>query len=522
MAFVTAQLFLSVIFFGLASASRCVPATFQKPDLTGASILDIQAHEIHNYSAFSLSPGTNNAARYTIDFCNVTVTHTHSGWNDKIHTSIWLPLEGWNERFMALGGGGFVTGFGSIYLTQAVANGYATASTDGGVASGDIHSSIPTDLSWSLTSTGNLNMYLLDDYATRATNDMAVIGRQITESYYRKAASYSYFSGCSGGGRQGLVMAQKYPNAFDGILAIAPAINLQTFIPAGYWPNQVMRDTESYPAPCEVKAFKKAALKVCDKLDGVEDGIISQPDLCTVRAADFVGMKYTCDGIQKTFSASAAQVVQAAWSGSRSVSRKYGWHGLNKDTDIDSYYVSTSCSANGTCHSVGSDLFGNWFKYLVAKNTSFKVSQMSETEFFDRLHSSISEYSSLLGSNDPDLSGFKKTGGKMITWHGLADEAIPPNTTIQYYNEVLKADPGAHQYYRFFEAPGAAHCYGGKGPLPNDALSQLVEWVEKDHPPAVLHATRGSNNTSRDLCPYPLRQVYIGGDSRNATSFTCV
>jgi hypothetical protein len=275
-----------------------------------------------------------------------------------------------------------------------------------------------------------------------------------------------------------------------------------------------------YPSPCEIDAFTAAAVRACDRQDGVEDGIISFPDRCNVKASDFVGKNYTCEGVQKTISASSAKIIQAAWSGSRSVSEHYGWYGVNKDAAISSYYIPTACSAN-TCSSTGSDLFGNWFKYLVAKNSAFETSNMTQEEFFKALRSSDTDYSAMLGANDPDLTDFKATGGKMIAWHGLADEAIPPNGTIAYYEEVLKNDPDAQDFYRFFEAPGVGHCYGGLGPIPNGAMSQLIEWVENDQVPAVLHATKGSNDTARDLCPYPLRQTFVGGDSRNASSFTC-
>lgn len=520
-AFFRTLLSLSAILAEIASASRCSPAFIEKPDLVGVSILDIQAQEAHNFSAVSLGPGTNEGGRYTISFCNVTVTYTHPGWNDNVHTQVWLPLEGWNGRFQALGGGGYSTGFGATYLTYAVAQGFASASTDGGLPAGDGLSTIPTDLSWARSSDGNVNWLLLDNYASKATHDMSVIGQQITKSYYEKPANYSYFAGCSGGGRQALMMAQKYPDVFDGILAVAPAINLQTFIPAGYWASQVMHETGVYPSPCEVDAFTEAAVKACDRLDGVEDGIISFPDHCKIKAADLVGKNYTCNGVQKTFSASSAKVIQAAWSGSRSVSEQYGWFGINKDAKISSNYVPTTCSANNTCHSAGGALFGNWFKYLVAKDPSFETNNMTEKQFFEALHSSLVDYTSMLGNSDPNLSNFKGAGGKIISWHGLADEAIPPNGSISYYEEVLKGDSNAHDFYRFFEAPGVAHCYGGPGPIPNGAMSQLIEWVENDHAPAVLHATKGSNNTMRDLCPYPLRQKYIGGDSRKASSFTC-
>jgi hypothetical protein len=517
--FFTPQNFLlgSALFCQAAAASsRCSSTSINKPDLAGARILNVQADEVHNYSAISLAPGTNKGGRYTINFCNVTVTYTHPGWNDTVNTQVWLPLDNWNGRFQALGGGGYATGFGSIYLTYAVAQGFSSASTDGGFATGD--SAIPTDLSWALSSKGNINWFLLENYASKATNDMAVIGKQVTRSYYDKAAKYSYFAGCSGGGRQGLMMAQIFPEAFDGILAISPAINLETFIPAGYWPEQVMNQNGYYPPPCEVEGFTKAAVRACDRMDGLEDGIISDPSLCNFSAYSFVGQKVTCNGTRQSLTASGAQVVEAAWSGSG----KDGWFGVNKDAAISSYYVPTACSANSTCYSTGAPLFTKWISNLVAKDPDYAISNMTDAAFFKALHASKAQYASLVGNVESDLSSFKANGGKMITWHGLADEAIPPNGTIKYYEEVLDNDPKAHDFYRFFEAPGVAHCYGGLGPIPNGAISQLVAWVEKDDVPVTLHATDGDNNTARDLCPYPLQQKYTGGDPRRPASFTCV
>ncbi|KAF4201647.1 hypothetical protein CNMCM8927_001290 [Aspergillus lentulus] len=512
---------LGAILVETTSALRCSPTLLKYPALVGGTVLDVEAREAHNFSAVSISPGTNEGGQYTVSFCNVTITHTHPGWNDTVHTRVWLPLEGWNGRFHALGGGGYSAGFGALYLTHAVAQGFASASTDGGLPAGNGNEAIPTDLSWALSSNGNVNWLLLDDYASTATNDMAIIGQQITQSYYGKPANYSYFAGCSAGGRQGLLMAQKYPGVFDGILTISPALNIQSFIPAGMWASQVMNELGVYPSPWEIEAFTKAAIEVCDRLDGVEDGIISYPDLCHVTAFDFVGHNYTCNGTQKVFTASSAQIIQAAWDGSISVSKGDGWSGLNKDASIGSYYIPTECSTNNTCHFVESPLFGNWFKDLLAKDPNFSVSNMTRDDYFEAVHSSIVDYTSMLGTNDPDLNHFKEKGGKMITWHGLADEVIPPDGTIKYYAQVLKNDPKAHDFYRFYEAPGVGHCYGGVGPIPNGAMSQLIEWVENDRAPATLHATKGSNNMARDLCPYPLRQKFIGGDPNIPASFTC-
>ncbi len=505
----------SALFSGACSALECSPTAISNPDLLGATILDVQANEAHNYTTYGLGPGNNNGGILTISFCNVTVIYTHPGWDDTVTTQVWLPLDNWNGRFQALGGGGYSTGTGSLYLSYAVSQGFASASTDGGHPGGA--TTVMTDLTWALSSVNNVNWFLLENYASKATNDMAEIGKQITKTYYKTAATYAYFNGCSGGGRQALAMAQEFPDAFDGILAVAPAINIETFIPAGFWPSQVMNRKNISLSACEVQGFVQAAVKACDTLDGVQDGIISLPSQCTVNADDFVGQTHTCNGTLYTLTASGAKAVQAAWSGSG----KDGYYGLNKDADLTAFYIPTGCNIVGGIEICSGDLFTNWIAYLIAKDPDSLADNMTNTEFFNALRESKAKYASMLATNNPNLSAFKASGGKMIAWHGLADEAIPPQGTISYYQEVLKTDYKAHDFFRFFEAPGVGHCYGGLGPVPNGALNQLIDWVEKGAAPDTLKADRESNGTARNLCPYPLQQVYIGGDPSKAESFIC-
>lgn len=266
-----------------------------------------------------------------------------------------------------------------------------------------------------------------------------------------------------------------------------------------------MNQKESYPSPYEVNAFTKAAVKACDKLDSIEDGIISLPKACNVTAYDFVGQEYSRNGTLCTLTASAAEVIDAAWSGSG----PDGYFGLNKDANLTSYLVLTECSTNGTCSSSESPLANSWISYLVAKDPNFNMNNMTGKDFFNILRDSKSEYQSMIATNSPDLSAFKTAGGKMITWHGLADEVIPPNGTISYYEEVLVGNEDVPGFYRFFEAPGVGHCFDGSGPVPKFAFSQLVDWVEGGTAPDTLHAVKNSN-ISRILCPYPLRQKFIG------------
>jgi hypothetical protein len=150
---------------------------------------------------------------------------------------------------------------------------------------------------------------------------------------------------------------------------------------------------------------------------------------------------------------------------------------------------------------------------------------MSFADYVAIFHQSNNEYASIIGTADPDLSAFAANGGKMITWHGLADQLIFPSGTADYYNRVLAGDPAAHDYYRFFEAPGVEHCGGGIGPVPTMAFESVVSWVETGVAPATLNGTSAPdvNGTVKvqPLCPYPLVSAYQGGDPAVVSSFAC-
>ena len=285
----------------------CSADAFPHPDLFGANITGITAEEVHNFTTVSLQPGTSYGSNTTISFCNVSVTYLHPGWNDTTHVSVWLPHDNWNGRLQALGGGGYSATLGPLYLAQAVAAGYTAIDTDAGHAGGIAASQNLSD--WVLTSPGNVNWYLLEDFGSRSLDDMTIIGKSITQNFFGSAPKYSYFSGCSGGGRQALMIAQRYSDGYDGILAVAPAISIEQFVPAAHWAIQVMKDINYYPPPCESEAFTREAIVACDALDGLEDGIISDPHLCNFTAYDVVGKNFFCDGAQRQFTFKGATVV---------------------------------------------------------------------------------------------------------------------------------------------------------------------------------------------------------------------
>jgi len=228
----------------------------------------------------------------------------------------------------------------------AVNNGYAAASTDGGHPSETADLAAPAN--WALFSPGNLNLPLLQDFAAVALSDMTLLGQAITESYYGEKPAYSYWTGCSTGGRQGLMLAQRYPELYDGIVAVAPAINWDTFLVTEYWPQQVMNQLGVYPPPCEIKAFTNAAIAACDNLDGLEDGVISDANACTFDPYSVVGENFSCDdGEERKFTIEGAKVAEAAWSGPTDSSRKRQWYGLSKDAALSGIAGTNGTTSTG-------------------------------------------------------------------------------------------------------------------------------------------------------------------------------
>lgn len=149
---------------------------------------------------------------------------------------------------------------------------------------------------------------------------------------------------------------------------------------------------------------------------------------------------------------------------------------------------------------------------------------MTNDEYFSMFHKATLQYSSMLGTSDPDLSLFKAHGGKMITWHGLADQLIHVNGSSNYYKRVMELDENVAEYYRYFEAPGVNHCFGGAGPRPDDGetLSALMAWVENGTVPETLMArSEAGGGTVRELCLYPRTLAYVGGEPEKVESWTC-
>jgi len=443
-------------------------------------------------------------------YCEVTVTLTHPGDGDHAKVRTWLPAKAsWTGRFQALGGAAFAAGDNNPGLATAVKQGYAASTTDAGV--GDA-----IDSTWALNSEGKVNTALLKNFAERSQHETAIVGKAVVDAVYGKAPSYSYFNGCSTGGRQGYMEAQRHPDDYDGILADAPAINWDEYVPATLWPQVVMNEEKTHPTDCEFKAFNQAAIKACDTLDGAKDGLIADASRCNYDPRRLIGTKVDCEGKQETITAAEAAVVRKIWDGPRTTSGKKLWYGVPIGADL----------FNGLAGPAPFKVPADWTAKWVAKQPGLDTSKLTYSQFTKLFKQSQAEYDKVIGTDDPDLSAFRKSGGKLLTYHGQSDQFIPTAGTVDYRERVERNLGGSQQvddFSRLFLAPGTVHC-GLNGKV--DDLTALTKWVEQGKAPKTLSATltnASGQALTRDLCRYPLVSRYSGhGDITDAGSFRCV
>ncbi|MFI5564233.1 tannase/feruloyl esterase family alpha/beta hydrolase [Amycolatopsis japonica] len=489
-----------------AATTSCAAVPVAAPD--GARIESVRAEQKPG-GTVTIPPTPFTPAATITDvpaYCEITVTLTHGTAGDHVKVAVTLPRTGWTGRLQAVGGSAYTAGDFGAPLVQAVKDGFSGVTTDAGVPLTFL------DTSWALTSRGEINRPLVTNFATRSVHEAALVGKDVTQKFYQREVAYSYWNGCSTGGRQGYSEAQRYPGDFDGVLANAPAVHWAEFAVATLWPRVVMNQEKTYPATCVFTAFQQAAIKACDGRDGVTNGIVDRPDECGYDPRSLIGTKVLCGDKEVTVTAADAEVVRKIWAGPTDEHGRRLWAGLPKGADFGP--VTT---APGFPVAVG------WVQTFLKKQPGFDTEKLTYRQFADLFRQSVREYDDVIGTSDPDLSDFRRAGGKLITFVGTDDQLIPPGGTLRYRHEVEREMGGSkrvNDFYRLFLAPGVAHCGGGAGATPTNALGALVDWVEHGKAPATLSAANGGK--TRDLCPYPQVSRYRGhGDPAVASSYRC-
>lgn len=487
--------FLPISFFVLfsvqaqaQSTAPCQPCTdlqeLRLPDVTISSVEALQAPVAH---------------------CKV------SGVIGKeIRFEVVLP-EQWNERFSLSGNGGFA---GAIQTGHArVRQGFANAATDTG------HQGGPLDASWAQ---GQAERQV--NFGHLAIHRTAVTAKEIVQQYYCAAPRYSYFVGCSRGGGQGMMAAQRYPEDFDGIVAGAPAFtwpamaaefvrNCQSVYTDGSAPDQPIITAYN------LEILQNRILSQCDTLDGLADGILNDPRACHFDLSTLPACPagQASDDCFTTEQIAAIQEIYAGISlGGKSIYPGFPFGGENEPNGWRAWMTGPKeDNSVGRHFSLGTEIF----KYMVFHDPSWDYRQYDFTNFYqDTRHAA-----SFLDATSTDYQAFYQRGGKMLLYHGWSDPALSALATIEHYEAVQKQDPNLQNYLRLYLLPGVLHCGGGPGPSQTDWLQLVQGWVENGQAPekVVLSKRRkGQATLTRPVFPYPDIAVYDGkGDPTRESSF---
>jgi feruloyl esterase len=447
------------------------------------------------------TPAATEAFTALLAFCRVAATLKPTSDSD-IKIEVWLPSSNWNGKFQAVGNGGWAGTVSYAAMAEALRRGYATTSTDTGHASAG-------------------GSFALDhpekfiDFAYRSEHEMTVKAKAIINAFYGRAPTYSYWNGCSTGGRQGLAEVQRYPNDFDGVIAGAQA-NPRTHLNA--WQLSIgqaaLKDPAAFIPVSKYPAIHKAVVNACDALDGVKDGVIGNPTRC-----HFDPQVLACKGDDSPECLTARQVETARTIMSPATTARgeeifpgyapgaeLGWSGLVGGPEPTSTAIDQ-------------------YKFVVFKDPNWDWRTFNldrDVAIADKVDNGT------INAINPNIDAFTQHGGKLLMYHGWADQLVGPGTSVNYYNSVVKALGGASKTtdsVRLFMVPGMMHCRGGEGPNTFDMVSALEQWVEHGKAPDQIiasHSTNGVIDRTRPLCPYPQVSAYKGtGSTDEAANFVC-
>jgi tannase/feruloyl esterase len=438
----------------------------------------------------------------------------------EIQFQVLLP-DAWNGRFVMGGNGGFAGSLENDF--SSVTRGYAFAGTDTG------HQASAIQAGWALGHPDRLA-----NYGHIAVHRTAETAKALVRAYYGRAAQYSYFDGCSNGGRQALMEAQRYPQDFDGLLAGAPAYDFTNI--AGAFVKNIkavfpVRDSARTPAVSadNLALIERAALDACDASDGVRDNVIGTPDTCRFSLASVRSCPQDTaapDCLTTKQRRAIAAIYAPAKAGTLEIypgwpvggeNDEYGWRLWI--TGIDQGLLA---GTNGQASSLQLAFGPELFKYMVFANPDWDYTTYDLANW----GRDTKAVAPILNADNPDLSGLKARGGKLIIWHGWADPALNAVSTLNYYKRVQQHDPTSSAFTRLYLLPGVEHCNGGSGPSRVDWLTAITDWVEKGKAPTRLVSSKmgaaGQPVRTRPVCPYPQRAVYKGsGSTDEEQNFAC-
>jgi feruloyl esterase len=429
-------------------------------------------------------------------FCRVQATASPTP-DSRIRFEVWLPEEDWNGKLMGTGNGGAQGAIFHFAMAAPLQRGYAVVNSDTG------HSGDSADWSFAVEHPEKLT-----DYAWRAVHEMTVHAKAIARARYARAPRFSYWTGCSSGGRQGLVEAQRFPGDYDGIIAGAPA---NAWVPLMVHTVLVQRALAGPDglAPAKLAALHEAALAACDADDRVTDRIIGDPERCAFDPEVVHCARGNAPGCLTGTEVERAREIYRGAVSPRTGERSLPGPAPGSELEWLAY--------------TGFPIGENWFRDLVFADPAWSVRAF---DFDADVERARRHEGGQLDATDPDLSEFASRGGKLLLWHGWSDGLIPAASTLQYHRAVHeRLGARARDSLRLYMAPGVNHCWGGEGPYQIDALGALERWVERGEAPERISASRplpDGGTRTRPLCPYPQLARYRGeGNTDDEASFEC-
>ena len=503
-----------------------------------------------------------------------------------IGIEIWLPApEYWNERIHALGGGGFQGGAAGspdnignpMAAAVAFGEGAVSSSTDAGHASVPKNYGIPdSGGDFLMNPDGSIAANLWHDFSVRAIHEQALKTKAVTRAFYGKPARYAYWDGSSTGGRQGHKLAQAHPDDFDGIIANLPALHWTSFTPAMLYPHLVFqRDLGGKPLTREQQDLvSNAAIRACDIVGGQHLGYITDPAACRYDPTTDADVLCTSDGGSSKSEACVTKVqaraINKIWYGPTTDGSapdpavdngwmmppqgKHLWYGVGRGTSLWNRFFTTMLGQPaGVANPESAPFLGTHPVALALcdpaiagpdfRNALSNGKDGWKSLSYQRFAESIQKGNALsktafsgIDTDDPDLSGFEESGGKLLFWHGTNDEVIPVQGSMQYYDSVVRAMGSLERvqnFYRFYVVPGAGHQSpnGTSNPAANPPVfpptriyELLVDWVENGVAPERVELSSSPGNPvghSAPVCPYPARASYTGGDPTLASNYVC-
>lgn len=432
-----------------------------------------------------------------------------------------MPTSGWNGKLAFLGGGGFDGHVPKAGISESiVSERYATLATNGGYDA-------PPAFSDYLKTEFAYDAVKLADFTHQSEHRSLPLGKELIKAFYGSAPTKSYFEGCSMGGHDAMMQAQRYPLDFDGIVARAPVGNMMGVAMEFNRIAKRVRVAASTLNAQKQTLLANAVLAQCDPLDGVTDGIISKPAACTfdpaaLRCVDGIDTGDTCLSDAQIATVTAITTPIASSDGAWSHTGFY--FGAENTPKGWGEYIWPSAAFGGD--SLQGLLGDALIRSFITRTPGFDTATWNADQWL----SEMSLIGAMFNATNPDLSGMQARGAKLIMWNGATDTSASAKDNSKYYDSVVTkmGQANADKVVELFVAPGVGHCGGGVGPDKVDMLKAVATWVEQGTPPSAQNLVHGkvdatgATTLSRPACKYPAYPRYKGaGDPNDAANFTC-